>query len=175
MKKKGFTLLEVLLAMVILSSGIILLVNSWSGAFLRIRKTKITTEIAFLLERKVTEYEMKYRGKPISSLTDEEDDFGSEFPQYSWKAEVKDLEAPDITSLVAPNTGGNDDQMLQMVVKTLIEHLNKVIKEVKITVTYKGGKKLKPLSHSITTYFIDYDKEIQLPGIGAGALPGGGS
>ena len=85
MKKNGFTLIETVIAMVILSSGLLLLANSWSGSFMRVRKTQLSTEVSALLERKMTEVEMEYTGKPLESIPEEkEDDFGSEYAQYSW-------------------------------------------------------------------------------------------
>ncbi len=162
MKKNGFTLIETVMAMVILSSGIMLLANSWSGSFMRIKKTQLTTEISALLERKMTEVEIEYEGKPLDSIPEEsEDDFGSEYPQYSWKMESKEFTVPDISATLYSQEGGVDEMSLK-IMKGLTEHLGKTIKEVKVTIIYKGAK--KPLEYSATQYFVDYDKE--LPAIG---------
>lgn len=163
MKKNGFTLIETVIAMVILSSGLLLLANSWSGSFMRVRKTQLSTEVSALLERKMTEVEMEYTGKPLESIPEEkEDDFGSEYPQYSWKMEAKEFQVPDMTASLTARSGGADEMTLT-VMKTLSEHLAKSIKEVKVTVIYKGAK--KPLTFSATQYFVDYDKQIQMPGM----------
>lgn len=162
MKKNGFTLIETVMAMVILSSGIMLLANSWSGSFMRVKKTQLTTEISALLERKMTEIEIEYDGKPLESIPEEsEDDFGSEYPQYSWKMEAKEFVVPDISATLFSKEGGVDEMSLK-VMQTLTEHLSKTIKEVKVTIIYKGSK--KPLQYSATQYFVDYDRE--LPAIG---------
>ncbi|WP_347358514.1 type II secretion system protein [Bdellovibrio sp.] len=161
MKKNGFTLIETVIAMVILSSGIMLLANSWSGSFMRVRKTQLSTEVTALLERKMTEIELEYSGKPLDSIPEEtEDDFGSEYSQYSWKMTSKEFEVPDISATLTAQAGGADEMALT-VMKTLTEHLGKSIKEVKVTVIYKGAK--KPLEFSATQYFVDYDKELPLP------------
>ncbi|WP_295904267.1 type II secretion system protein [uncultured Bdellovibrio sp.] len=165
MKKNGFTLIETIMAVVILASGLLLLSNSWSGSFMRLRKTQLSTEVSALLERKMVEIEMEYAGKPLDSIPEEkEDDFGSEYPQYSWKMETKEFEVPDFSATLTAQSGGADEMTLT-VMKTLAEHLGKSVKEVKVSVIYKGGK--KPLQFSATQYFVDYDKEIQLP-----AMPG---
>ncbi|MEK2645099.1 type II secretion system protein [Bdellovibrio sp. BCCA] len=165
MKKNGFTLIETIMAVVILASGLLLLSNSWSGSFMRLRKTQLSTEVSALLERKMVEIEMEYAGKPLDSIPEEkEDDFGSEYPQYSWKMETKEFEVPDFSATLTAQSGGADELTLT-VMKTLAEHLGKSVKEVKVSVIYKGGK--KPLQFSATQYFVDYDKEIQLP-----AMPG---
>lgn len=164
--KRGFTLLEVLIATMILSTGIILLANSWGGSFMRVRKTQLSTEVAALLERKMVEIQMEYRDKPLDSIDEEKaDDFGSDYAQYSWKMESKKLEIPDLSASLTSREGGADEMMLSLV-RQLSEHLSKSIREVKVTVIYKGGK--KPLEFSATTYFVDYNREIQM------GKPGGG-
>lgn len=167
MKKNGFTLIETVMAMVILSSGLLLLANSWSGAFMRVRKTQLSTEVSALLERKMIEIEMEYQGKPLDSIPEEkEDDFGSEYAKYSWRMESKEFEVPDFSATLTAQSGGADELTLT-VMKTLATHLSKSIKEVKVTVIYKGSN--KPLKFSATQYFVDFDKELPLP-----SFPGGG-
>lgn len=134
---------------------------------MRVRKTQLSTEVAALLERKMVEIEMEFQGKPLDSIPEEkEDDFGSEYPQYSWKMTSKEFEVPDFSATLTAKSGGADELTLT-IMKTLAEHLGKSVKEVKVTVFYKNKK--KPLQFSATQYFVDYDKEIPLPSIpGAG-------
>ncbi|PIS09726.1 MAG: general secretion pathway protein GspI [Bdellovibrio sp. CG10_big_fil_rev_8_21_14_0_10_47_8] len=161
-KIRGFTLIETLLAVVILATALLLLNNSWSGSFLRIRKTQQQFEVAALLERKITDIQLEYRGKSLDEIPEERsDDFGQEYPQYSWKMKSKKLEIPDISSTLTAQEGGAD-VLLMSVVKQLTEGLSKAIKEVTVTVIYKTPNKGKPLEYSVTTYFIDYDKDIQM-------------
>lgn len=163
MRKNGFTLVETVIAMVILSSGLLLLANSWSGSFMRVKKTQTATEVAALLERKMVEIEMEFQGKPLESIPEEKaDDFGSEYPQYSWKMTAKEFVVPDISATLTAQSGGANELALTMM-KTLTDHLSKSIKEVKVTVVYKAGK--KPLEYSATQYFVDYDKQLPMPGL----------
>lgn len=132
---------------------------------MRIRKTQLSTEVSALLERKMVEIEMEYADKPLESIPEEkEDDFGAEYPQYSWKMESKEFEVPNFSATLTAQSGGADELTLT-VMKTFSEHLAKSIKEVKVSIIYKGAK--KPLTFSATQYFVDYDKDIQLP-----SLPG---
>ena len=165
-RRRGFTLLETLLALVILSSGLLLLSNSWSGAFLRLRKTQTATEVAALLERKMVEVELEYKDKPLDSIPEEKtDDFGSDYPQYSWRLESRKLELPDLSSLLTSKEGGADETSLA-VIRQLTEQMEKSIREVKVIVIYSGGK--KPQEYSVTTFFVNYDQQIAVPG-----MPGG--
>lgn len=164
--KKGFTLVEVMIAVMIMSTSLLLLANSWSGAFMRTRKTQQAFEVSALLQRKMAEIEIEYRDKPIEEIPEEkEDNFGDEYPQYSWRLTSKKLEIPDMTSSLFNRDGGVDETTL-MLVKQLSETLSKSVKEVTVTVvlTPKTGK---TLNYSVTTYFVDYDKPLNL------GVPGG--
>lgn len=166
---KGFTLLETLLAVVILSMGILLLTQSWSGSFLRIRKTQLNQDVAALLERKMNEIDLEFRGKPLDTIPEEkEDDFGSEYPQYKWKMVAREFQMPNLSSILMQQEGGANDMMMMMI-QQLTEHLSKTIKEVKVSVIYTGGK--KPLEYSVVTYFVDYNKPLSIGG--STGAPGG--
>lgn len=159
----GFTLLEVLIALVILASGILVLVNSWGGSTFRLRKTQLNTEIAALLERKISEVDYKYRGKPLETIPEEEEDDFEGYPDYSWKVTSKNFEMPDLTGALIGREGGANQLLLTMM-KQFTEHLGKSIKEVTVEVTYKKAK--KPLIASITLFFVDYNKELPMGGLG---------
>lgn len=163
-KKSGFTLLEVLIAMMILAAGVMLLAQSWSSSYNRLRKTQKNVEIAALLERKLAETDMKYRGKSIDSIPETESDEFEGFPDYSWKLESKNFEMPDLTAILIGRDGGVD-QMMMTLMKQFSEHLSKSIKEVKLTIVYKH--KDKEFEYSATMLFVDHDKQLPLP-----AMPG---
>ncbi len=165
-KKSGFTLLEVLIAMMILAAGVMLLAQSWSSSYNRLRKTQKNVEIAALLERKLAETDMKYRGKAIDSIPESEGDEFEGFPEYTWKLESKNFEMPDLTAVLIGREGGVD-QMMMTLMKQFSEHLSKSIKEVKVTIVYKHND--KEFNYSATMLFVDHDKQLPLP-----AIPGGG-
>lgn len=168
MKSKGFTLLETVVAMMIMAGAILLLTNSWGGAFMRIRKTQTSFEVAAMLERKMNDIELEYRGKALDSIPEEKTgDFGSDYPQYTWKLESKKLEFPDISSALTAREGGAD-QMLMSVVKQLSDMIGKSIKEVTVSVIFSPPGAKKPMEYSVTTYFVDFDKDFNV------GLPSGG-
>lgn len=169
--KFGFTLLETLLAMIILSTGILLLSNAWSGSFMRIRKTQLNSEVTALLERKMVEVEAEYRDKPLESIPEEKsDDFGSDYPQYSWKLESQEFKVPDLSASLTAKDGGANEMMIN-IIRQLSEHLSKSIKEVRVTIIHKN-KNGKNLQFSATRYFVDFNKEIPMPGLPASAVGG---
>lgn len=166
-QNRGFTLIEVVLALVIMASGLFILTNSWSGTYNRLRKTQAQVQIASLLERKVTEIEREYKNKSLDSIPDEkEDNFGSELPEYSWRLTSKKFEMPDLSAMLTAQPGGADPTLLALM-KTYTEYLGKCVKEVKVSVTYAQGK--KPIVADVTIYMIDYNQPLPIPGVGGGA------
>lgn len=160
--QKAFTLIEVVLALVVMASGLFILTNSWAGTYSRLRKTQIQVQVAALLERKVTEIEREYKGKSLESIPEEkEDNFGSELPGYSWKLKSKKLEVPDISASLTAQDGGADPKLI-LLMKTFTEHLSKSIKEVNIAVINTEGR--KPLTADVTIYMLDYDRPLPIPG-----------
>lgn len=158
---KGFTLLEVLLAMMVIASGLFILTNAWSGTYNRLRKTQVQVQMASLLERKVAELEREYKGKSLDSIPEEkEDDFGSDVPNYSWSMKSRKLEIPDLTSSLTSKAGGANEDMLR-IMKLFTEHLSKSIKEVKVSVIFKEKK--KNITADVTFYMIDYDRPLPVP------------
>jgi general secretion pathway protein I len=163
--QKAFTLIEVILALIVMSAGLFILTNSWSGTYNRLRKTQIQVQLAALLERKVTEIEREYKNKSLETIEEEkEDKFGGDVPDtYSWKMTSKKLEIPDISASLIAQDGGSNQSMIALM-KTFTEHLSKSIKEVKISVV--NTELGKPLVVDVTIYMIDYDRPLPIPGAG---------
>lgn len=176
MRAKGFTLLEVLIAMIIIAGAVMVLANSWSGSFMQIRKSRLNNNVAVLLERKMIEVEVKYKNKfsevPETDGGDFEDD-----PDYTWKLKSKEIKVPDLTALLMSESGEANETLIAMI-KQMTEYLNKTIKEVKVTIVFKGPR--RTMEYSATTYLVDFGQDLGLAGgqqadQGAGATGGNGN
>ena len=161
---KGFSLIEVLLATIILAGALVALSSSWSGTVFSFKKSEKVQIITSLLKSKMTELEIKYSQTGYTAIPEEEDgDFGNEFPDLSWKAEVREMEFPDLAALMTSEDGL--DEMTRMIVKQMTEHLSKTIKEMRVTITWKGSK-AKPIEYSSTTYIVNFAGGLPTPGGG---------
>lgn len=134
---------------------------------MRVRKAQEAFEMSTLIERKMAELDVKYRSKPLDSIPANEEGEFDDVENFTWTMESRKLEIPDMTALLIGQEGGAD-QMLISVIKQMTDAMSKSVKEMKLTVIYTKGK--KPIKHSVTTYFVDYDKDIAL---GAPGGPGG--
>lgn len=162
MARQGFTLIEVLVALFILTGGIMVLATAWSGNFMRMRKTALFNDVSTLLERKMVETEAKYHGKSPDDIPDEDGGaFDDDHPQYSWKLKSRELKLPDLTPLLVGQQEGVDETLITML-KQVTEFLGKAIKEVKISVIVKRNN--KELEFSATEYFVDYTKDFTAGG-----------
>lgn len=157
--QRGFTLIEVLVALIIVAAAIMASASLWSGNFSVMRKSALNYDVATILERKMVELEAKYSNKSFTEIPDEDEgDFGTEFPQFRWTMKARDMEFPDLTPLIASQQENNPNEMLTMIIKQMTEYLNKAIKEVKVSVFVKRGK--KEVEFSATQYLVDYNKDI---------------
>lgn len=162
---KAFTLIEVVLAMMIMASGLFILTNSWSGTYNRLKNTQVKVQLAALLERKVVEIEREYKNKSLDSIPEEkEDSFGEELPEYSWKMTSQKLELPDLSAVLETQQEGVKTDLASLM-KIFSDHISKSVKEIKVEVTYKDKK--KPITVDVVFYMIDYDRPLPVPG-GAG-------
>jgi prepilin-type N-terminal cleavage/methylation domain-containing protein len=174
MKQRGFTLIEVLIALLILTGAIIVLSTSWSGNFLRMRKANMYNDAATLLEQKIQEIEAKYKDKPIGEVPEKDDgEFEGGYKKYRWAMKSKDLKFPDISPLLTSQQEGGVDETLLSMVKQVTEYLSTAVKELKVSVFVKGANG-KEVEFSATEYLVDYTKEFQgLPGGAAGGPAAG--
>ncbi len=164
---KAFTLIEVVLAMMVMASGLFILATSWGGTYNRLRKTQIQVQLASLLERKVVEIEREYKNKSLDSIPEEkEDSFGEDLPAYTWKMTSQKLELPNMATILESQQEGTKVDLASLM-KIFTEHISKSVKEIKIEIKYKDKQYKKPITVDVVFYMIDYDRPLPIPG-GAG-------
>lgn len=164
-KNHGFTLVEVMIAIGIFALSLVALTTSWYSNELKTRRAKISTQSALFLEQKMADYEMLYDGKSLSSIPEEEDgDFGEDFPNYRWSFESQEFIMPDLSqALISGSDNQPNQEMMLMIMQQMKGFFSEAIKEGKLTIYVKV--KDKEARYSATTYFIDYDTPLNVPGM----------
>lgn len=84
-QKSGFTLLEVLIAIAIIAIALTSLFSSQSSSLSLAIEAKFNTTASLLSREIIAGYE-----SGIQPVTDDEGNFGDDYPGYSWKTEVEE-------------------------------------------------------------------------------------
>ena len=156
-KKKGFTLIEILMALVILSGAMIIISRIWSGNKQRVEKISNYHKVTQLMEKKITELEFEWRKKNFNSIPKEEKGDFEEEKYFSWSVKTQPLKLPDPQKIM--NLLGQNEGMAIQVAQTTTQFLSQAILEAKLTIHYKKGPFKN--AYSLTTYIVDHNKEIQ--------------
>lgn len=97
-KQAGFTLVEVMLSVVILGSGLALVANSYLVALRGINSTQSNIQAALLARDKFTELEILSLENSGLSPSSSAGDFSEGGKNYSWELDVSDISQPDYIS-----------------------------------------------------------------------------
>jgi len=162
-KELGFTLLEVVIALGIMGTVMIVLTSSWRGNFRRVKKAKIQTQAVYLLQKKMTELEVFYKGKvkelPKESQSGKFKD--KSLKNYSWQWQAQEFNMPDIARLFTSEEGIVDETTVTILNK-MKKYMEDSVREVKLTLLYQASPKSKPIKYSISTIFVDYDAPLDI-------------
>jgi general secretion pathway protein I len=84
----GFTLLEVMIAVALLAIAFVAVLGSQAKSLSRVTEAEFNNRASILASGKLAE--LKSGRLPVIDTTG---DFGTDFPGYSWRLEVRDIEA----------------------------------------------------------------------------------
>ena len=163
-EKMGFSLVEVLVALLLVSGAAIVTSQLWSKNFLQIRSSRIYDTVTFLLDQKISELKIEY--KSVEEIPEtEEGDFGIEYPDYRWEMESQPFDMPDISSLIIEQAGAEGiSENVLFVVNNIKELIKNSVKEVKVTVFAKDKKRER--GFSVVTYFTAQNPSVSVLGSG---------
>jgi general secretion pathway protein I len=85
---KGFTLMEVMIAMAILAIALVTIFQSQSQSISMTGNSRFLTTASLLAQGKMAEIEML----DIKDVRTDNGDFGDGFPDYNWRVELKDTD-----------------------------------------------------------------------------------
>lgn len=176
--KRGFTLLEVLLAMVIFAASVLAITQTVTGGLRNARESERVFEATQAAQSKMAELQMKYQAKidkdgVEGSLGEEEGSFPKPFERYKWKAALAESNIKFTRATVEKFLGqvGLEEREAADKAEELrlvLANLNKVFKEnfveLKLTVSWQEyGKKY---SVPVVTHLLPTKPKIELTATG---------
>ncbi len=155
--QRGFTLLEVMIAMTIMTVAFAAIYTSQSESMILVRKTKERNIAGWLIHNKMVESEHLLEGKPFTELSKTESEkFKTPFEEYTWKRDIKEIKFPDLP-IASGKDGDGVPEPVRILAKTLTKFFNSSLREMVITVTWQRGDGTQQIS--LTTYLVDLNAE----------------
>ena len=131
-KQNGFSFIEVMAALAILSVALVAIIGSQSQSVVLVEKARDISFINSLARRKMVELEIEFAGKGFGEIN--EKDNGSfieeELGEYNWAYEIKKIAIPVNESV--ENQGGG------IGIGVIVDALNKSVRQLELLVQRKG-------------------------------------
>ena len=167
-KRGGFTLLEVIIAMAIMTMAFAAILSMISNGINASARTHKMIIVGMLAKRQMMEVEYKYEGKTFDEVKKEDSGtFPSPYADYRWTYEIKEIEFPNLGSMNSGSSGGaasdtdnNSSDIADMMTKLVTQFLSKAIRQVTVKIIWKNGT--KDQDFSVATYWVDLNHEFQL-------------
>ncbi len=95
-KTRGFTLMEVMIAMAILAIALVAVYQSQSQGISMAGESRFLTTASLLAQDKMARLD----AAPAGEIKAERGDFGDDFPDYAWRVEIEDTEIKLLKKIV---------------------------------------------------------------------------
>ncbi|MBI2091826.1 MAG: type II secretion system protein [Deltaproteobacteria bacterium] len=149
MRLKGFTLLEVMLALAVFAFAMTALVGFNARGYVNEARARRLSSAVELARTKMVEYQLEIeKGTAKGEFPEEKTEEGAfekPFEDYRWKVEVRKVELP-MPPISEEEGGGGVQQMMQMMTKQISD----AVREIKLTVQWNEMDKER--SFSVTTH-----------------------
>ncbi|PIR18431.1 MAG: hypothetical protein COV46_00060 [Deltaproteobacteria bacterium CG11_big_fil_rev_8_21_14_0_20_49_13] len=146
--KKGFTLLEVMLALAIFAFAMTALVSFHARGYVNDAKARRLSVAVALARAKMTDTQIDVEKEITKGAFPEEKSDAGEFEkpydEYKWKVEIRKVELP--LPPLGDNAGEANKQMMEMMTKQISD----AIREIKLTISWMEMETEK--SFSVTTH-----------------------
>jgi type II secretion system protein I len=150
----GFTLLEVLIAMAIMTVALSSILAVESGSINASARAKQMNIVAMLVKNQMIKTEYDIEGKTFDEVEKEKTEaFEAPYETYTWKRVVKEITFPTINPGSSDPNDTSVDQNAETMAKTISQFLSKAIREVDVSVNWK--KDGKDQSFTVATYWVD--------------------
>lgn len=133
-QSSGFTLLEVMISIAVLSISLLALMNSSGNTLITSGRAERISIATMLARSKMSDIEIdlekqKAKGE-FPDEKEEEGKFDDPYEEYSWKMEIRKVDLP------APVTG-EKGSLQEMIGRTLTKEISTTVRELKLTVKWE--------------------------------------
>ncbi|MDO8519705.1 MAG: type II secretion system protein [Deltaproteobacteria bacterium] len=146
--KRGFTLLEIIIAVAILSGALLALLSGQGSSFLASERAERLSLATNLARQKISEAELKVEAELAKNkFPDDQEEIGTfdaPFESFRWKTTLSEVEIPVITP---PEAEGGEDSAAASVgvegyLQTVTKQISEAVRELQVTI-YWGDPDLK--------------------------------
>lgn len=139
----GFSLLEILVAVAILSASVLVLLSGQGSSFLASERAEHMTTAVNLARQKMSEVEMEVEADIAKNKFPEEDleqtgEFDKPFGDYRWSYTIKKVEIP----FVEGGEAEAENSLVLSYVKNITDQISKSVREIRVTILW-GDKNAK--------------------------------
>lgn len=178
---KGFTFIEVLIAMAIFTIAVLAAIDITSGSVRATRDARDISTATWLLQQKMVELETKLETDGVEKACEKKDTgkFGEPYETYTWESNCDevDFQLSETASKLAKASGQDDEDksapenvILKMILKTASDYITQSIREVHVAVNWTSGKTKRSID--ATTHFVRYDQKVSIGGVTSGGGTG---
>lgn len=160
-KEKGFTLLEVMIALALLSGILFVAVISQTSSLSSSSRSKNILLATSLARNFINEQELKYEDLPFDQLPKTENGkFPDPHGDYEWEIRFEEIDFSVLADLMVKTAEAQNEEMdsnTQTVAKLFQEHMKKNIRKMVVVVKYPDSGSLSSLTFS--QLLVKYDTE----------------
>jgi general secretion pathway protein I len=161
MNAKGFTLLEVMIALALLSGILFVAVISQTSSLASSTRSKNILMATNLARNLINEQELKYEGTPFDRLPKtEEGSFADPHQEFKWEIKFEEVDFSVLSSILLKQAEANNqeqDTNNEMVAKLFQEYLKKSVRKMVVVVKYPDSGATSNLTFS--QLLVNYDAD----------------
>lgn len=184
-KSAGFSLVEVLGAMMILSIALVALMENQSSSLQLTKKSLLLDQATSLAQGKMAELTVQANSRSFAEFPETgEGEFEDEgLQRFSWRYQTQPVEAPDFAAMAKVAMGSDESDtasegnasMLDGPLKSVTEAWSKALLQLRVEILWKEGNSEK--SYAVVTHLVDEQAASNIAGMvkGMSQAFGGGN
>jgi general secretion pathway protein I len=108
--QKGFTLLEIMVSLAIISIAMIAMLSLGNRSIGVHDRLQRLTQATLLAQQKMSESELKAKTGGVAQLQESSGDFADPFAEYRWHIELNDTPLPSVQMVTVKVLWGDEDR-----------------------------------------------------------------